>query len=254
MRITLVQMRIDLASRASNLSRALRWIDLACAQDPAPDLVVLPGGCDGAAFGPGAPPVSMAMTQVFSQSVALKAKEWGTYVALGFRQPSGQLCASVGVLFDPDGDAIATICAAPPGAAATGLPAPAALTRTPLGCWSLLLAEAPWESRMSACIRDAGARLAVVLGSTPTNPAGPVRARCEQLAREAGVSVCLAAGLSDCVDEPACLVWDARGQLVARGNIGVEEMVRARVAMSSNPEQPTTRHGGDADAPTVRKS
>lgn len=251
MRIALVQMRIDFTSRATNLSRALRWIDRACAEDPAPDLVVLPAGCDGAAFGPGASPVSVAMAQVFSQSVALKAKEWGTYIALGFHQPPGQPCDSLGVLYDPDGDSIATACATPPGEAAAERPTQLAVTHTPLGCWSLLLAEPPWANDLSCRARDAGARLAVVLGGAASGSAKPLHARCGQLARETGMAVCLAVGLVEGTDDRACQAWDASGRLVSQGTIGVEECIRARVALGPVPVRPSTQRGGGADASTA---
>lgn len=251
MRIALVQMRIDRKSRASNLSRALRWIDRACAEDPAPDLVVLPAGCDGAAFGPGEPPVSVAMAQGFSQSVALKAKEWGTYIALGFHQPPGQPCDSLGALYDPDGDAIATVCATSPGDAPTELPSQLAVARTPLGCWSLLLAELPWEDDLSGRTCDAGTRLAVVLGGTASGPCRPLHARCEQLAREAAMHVCLTVGLGEGPDAPVCQAWDANGRVVSQGTTGVEECVRATIAPSPGSARAATQRGGGADAPTA---
>jgi hypothetical protein len=251
MRIALVQMRIDFESRASNLSRALRWIDRACAEDPAPDLVVLPAGCDGAAFGPGRPTVSVAMAQVFSQSVALRAKEWGTYIALGFHQPPGQPCDSLGVVYDPDGDTIATVCVTPVGDDAAGLPSQLTVTQTPLGCWSLLLADPPWEDDLSRRTRDAGARLAVVLAGTTSGPGVPFPARCQQLARDAGTHVCLAVGLSEGREAPVCHVWDAAGTVLSQGTHGVEECIGATVALGPGLARPATRRGGGADAPTA---
>jgi hypothetical protein len=253
MRIALVQMGIDPGSRAGNLARALGWIDRACAVDPSPDLVVLPAGCDGTGTGVDRLSLSASMAQAFGQSVALRAREWGTYVAVGFHRPTEDANVPAGALFDPDGDAICMLSAASSRQAGAGAPSPFALARTPLGCWSLLLGGSSWPDDLPHAFRDAGVVLAVVLGRAAAESSASLPARCEHLAREGRLHVCVAIGLSETADEPACGVWDDAGRVLSRGAAGVEELVPATVAPRPGARRPTKDRGGGADAPTAKE-
>ena len=111
MRVALLQLAIKASGRSANLTRVLRGFVAAVEAVPAPDLVVLPGCCDGLR----ARGVTPAMVQSFTESIAAAAREWGVYVAAGsLRAGSDAQLVDAARLFDPDGDVVA-LCKASDG-------------------------------------------------------------------------------------------------------------------------------------------
>ncbi len=106
MRIALIQMAIETGGRSANLVRALQWIDRACDQDPAPDLIVLPESCDLGVAAPDAAAMAEPVGGPFAESLAAKAREMGVHVAAGLTERDVGGLYSAGVLFDVDGDVL----------------------------------------------------------------------------------------------------------------------------------------------------
>lgn len=103
MRVTLLQISLDPNSHAANMQALSRAVDRAVNVDPAPDLIVLPGACDTGGSLTGRTWTS-ARLEGARENIALKAREWGVFVAAGLcRRRNGSL-ESYAVLFDPDGD------------------------------------------------------------------------------------------------------------------------------------------------------
>ena len=109
MRIALLQLRIQNQGRSANLAHVLRQVVQAAETIPAPDLLVLPGCCDGTSRDG----VTEAMAQGFGESLAAAAREWGLFVAAGMLRVHDGAVGEEARLYDPDGDAIAW--AAPSG-------------------------------------------------------------------------------------------------------------------------------------------
>lgn len=100
--IALLAILLDPQSRATNILRALRMVEEAAQLDPAPDVIVMALGCDRIR----SPKHTMtrAMIEMFSESMAAKAREWGVVLAIGRADLGGGADKEVGVLFDVDGD------------------------------------------------------------------------------------------------------------------------------------------------------
>lgn len=94
MRVALVQILLDHPGRSARVQAILSGIRSAVDTDTAPDLVVLPGGCDGDAG------ASDEIQGSVSEAIAHEARDWGVYIAAGLHWES-QACA---LLFDADGD------------------------------------------------------------------------------------------------------------------------------------------------------
>ena len=62
-RVAIAQMKVDPHSRATNQRRAMALLDQAAELDPPPELICLPGLCDG---GSALPPPTPAMTDSFA--------------------------------------------------------------------------------------------------------------------------------------------------------------------------------------------
>ncbi len=188
MRIALLQMRIDRASRAANLAHAVRLIDLACAAEPSPDLIVLPSGCDGTgAVKPVA--ITPAMSETFGQSIAAKAREWGVYVASGFGRFIGGECVVGAALFDPDGDAVVRCPDRRlPESADVGGP-PSSTATTPFGRWHLALGGCPWEAVAAAGGNETA--LIIVPASRADAAENCAARQADALATAARASVCV---------------------------------------------------------------
>ena len=103
MRIALLQLRIQDTGRSANLTHVLRQVVRAAEAIPAPDLLVLPGCCDGTSR----EGVTGAMAQGFGESLAAAAREWGLFVAAGMLGVHDGAVREEACLYDPDGDAIA---------------------------------------------------------------------------------------------------------------------------------------------------
>lgn len=170
MRVALVQPAATSDIRSANIARLMRLIDQACGCDPAPDLVVFPAGCESGSVGAGFNDVSRAMGDTFVGLMAMKACEWGVFIAGGYhtRDDAGVLCR--GVLLDPDGDAV--IATASGGRAASMAEC---MRETVLGAVGLLLGE-----HLDQSVTDGAAApcdLLVVCGNMPGETGKAVDAR-----------------------------------------------------------------------------
>ncbi len=102
MRIAISSVTLDSTSRSTNVARALKLIETAAGGEPAPGLVVVPPGCDHVrerrhVF-------TRAMSEMYSASMSVKAREWGVLLAYGQRRYSETGTEDVAVFLDADGD------------------------------------------------------------------------------------------------------------------------------------------------------
>ena len=106
MRVAVIQVAVVPDSRSANIARLMRMIVRACEREPAPDLLVLPCGCESAPPAAGANGVTRAMGDALAGLLAMQAREWGVFIAGGHwtRDDAGPLVH--GVLLDADGDAL----------------------------------------------------------------------------------------------------------------------------------------------------
>jgi predicted amidohydrolase len=102
MRVALLQIGPRTTSWSANLAHVLERIVGAAEAIPAPDLIVLPAGCDGRVRDG----LTEAMVVGFAESLAAAAREWGFYVAAGLLEASGDEFGQVARVYDPDGDVI----------------------------------------------------------------------------------------------------------------------------------------------------
>lgn len=239
MKIALLQLRLDPVSRSSNLSRALRMLDRACAQDPSPDLLVFPEACDGRS--PGAPHAAMtrAMASGFSESFAAKAREWGVYVAGGFHQAADDGAVSVATLYDPDGDAV-LCCPRDAGAGSSSDRETGSLCvrKTPLGIWGLCLGSQCEEDGILERLAAAEARVLIVPAVSGAGPDTMAEQRWVDLSKRLMVFTCLAAGIVAGTEsagrsgsrETGSFVCGPDGRMIARGSTPREQVVFAELA------------------------
>jgi predicted amidohydrolase len=224
MRLALLQMRIDAASRAANLAAAIQMIDRACAADPSPDLVILPAGCDGTGY---ARPAGLtpAMTEAFGQSIAAKAREWGIYVGVGFARFVDGTCVSGAALYDPDGDAVVRC---PPRPVAGGEASrPSCAVTTPFGRWHLALGAAPAEQVVEATPADT-ALIAVPASRADTADACAARQPAD-LAASTKAVVCVVLDAGDATGGTTRVVTPT-GSVVAEAAGGDEAIILAEVS------------------------
>jgi predicted amidohydrolase len=131
MRVALVQLAQDPKGRASNLQAISAAIDRTARENPAPDMIVLPGACDtGGARASSI--VTEACLQSVAETIAWKAREWGVFIAAGLHVHSGETFVPCAVVFDADGDIVARSRYAT-GTDGTATDAPTALWHSALG-------------------------------------------------------------------------------------------------------------------------
>ena len=107
MKVALLQSKLDPKSGSTNIQGLIALIRRAASTRPAPDLLILPGGCDTG----GVPPsnnLSEAGMRCVRESLAFEARDWGLYIAVGLHSRIEGCWLPVSVLFDPDGDAVAS--------------------------------------------------------------------------------------------------------------------------------------------------
>jgi len=105
MRVALLQVRLNPRSGAANVQRINAAIDRAAGADPPPDLLILPGGCDTGGVTPGrARPA--AVLEGIKANIALKAREWGLFIAAGSHVVRDKSLLPCALLFDADGDVV----------------------------------------------------------------------------------------------------------------------------------------------------
>jgi predicted amidohydrolase len=105
MRIALLQIRLDPKSRAANLQAVTRAIEAAAGAPDAPDLIVLPGGCDNGGAG-ASRGCSRSVLEVTRETLAWLAREWGVFLAAGVHAHRPGAWTPCAVLLDPDGDVV----------------------------------------------------------------------------------------------------------------------------------------------------
>lgn len=103
MRVVLLQVPLDPRSGATNVQRINTAIDRAAGAEPPPDLLVLPGGCDTGGVTPGRARPAAALEGI-KANIALKAREWGLYIAAGAHVARNRSLLPCAWLFDADGD------------------------------------------------------------------------------------------------------------------------------------------------------
>jgi len=232
MRVALVQMSLSMRGRSENLTRCVRALVAAAEADPAPDLVVLPAGCDG----PRRAEVSPAMVHGFAESLAAVSREWGIYTAAGFLHFGGSGLVEAARLYDPDGDRIA-LCAAGSG------PASCPVCVTPFGRIGVAL----------ACGEEIGPEGAedceglIVTGRWSARQEDlaslreSLRDRFGALARRLAVPVCLAGPVSEsCGGEMLAggtAVFDRDGRCLAEAAAAVPDILFQEILVPDTPRR-----------------
>lgn len=106
MRVALVQCSLDRKSGANNTRLLSAAIDRAADVEHAPDLLVLPADCDTG--GSQSAVYAAALRASLRELIAGKAREWGVLIAAGVRDDRGSAPSRCAVLFDADGDIVAS--------------------------------------------------------------------------------------------------------------------------------------------------
>lgn len=104
MRVALGQMAVDPFSRAANQRHACETILAAANLNPIPDVLCLPGCCDGGSPGPRSRTVTAAMADTFVEVLALRAREMGLPLVFGFSETDGERRYDSAAWCDADGD------------------------------------------------------------------------------------------------------------------------------------------------------
>ena len=103
MRVAVIQMSIDDLSRSNNQRRAFALIAQAAEQDLIPEVVCLPGCCDGDTLEP-EEATSVAASETFVEVLAGRAREMGISLVVGFTEFDGAHTYDTAVWCDADGD------------------------------------------------------------------------------------------------------------------------------------------------------
>ncbi|MCP4592627.1 MAG: hypothetical protein GY842_17985 [bacterium] len=244
MRLALIQCELNPKTRSANIARLIRLVDQACEHDPAPDLVVLPGRCDAPIDNRSGAEVTRAMGDGLEGLLAMKAREWGIYLAGGHRVPTEAGWADLGLLWDPDGDVVLRTTSGGNGA----------VRSTPIGTVGLALSSEPLPSTPTRC------DLLIVLGTKPGATQAQGRGReLSEFAKRHNCAVCGAYALANGGGEVApqssegpTRIWSADGSVLAcapdREAVLEIEILSARGGANRPPE------GSDAmcDDPEVK--
>ncbi len=106
MRVTLIQMEVDGESRANNQRRAFELIAKAAEMDPVPEVICLPGRCEGGSLAEGSDAASVLTSKTFTEFLASQAREMGVSVVVGFTEFDGQHQYDCAAWIDADGDTL----------------------------------------------------------------------------------------------------------------------------------------------------
>ena len=90
LRVAVIQMEVDGESRANNQRRAFELIAKAAEMDPVPEVICLPGRCEGGALAEGDVAASAVASTTFTEVLASQAREMGVSVVVGFAEFDGQ--------------------------------------------------------------------------------------------------------------------------------------------------------------------
>lgn len=104
MRVAVIQMEVDGESRANNQRRAFELIAKAAEMDPVPEVVCLPGRCEGGSRVEGDDAASAVTSETFTEVLASQAREMGVSVVVGFAEFDGQHQYDCAAWIDADGD------------------------------------------------------------------------------------------------------------------------------------------------------
>jgi hypothetical protein len=102
MRIAVINVVIDLHSRAKTIARVLNLIDIAADVSPPPALIVVPDGCDRVYDRDRV--LTVAMMEMYHGVIAGKAREWGVLIGCGHLWFVDGQPRRVATVFDADGD------------------------------------------------------------------------------------------------------------------------------------------------------
>ncbi len=104
MRVAVIQMEVDGESRANNQRRAFELIAQAAELDPVPEVICLPGRCEGGSLVEGDDAASVLTSRTFTGVLASQAREMGVGVVVGFAEFDGQHHYDCAAWIDADGD------------------------------------------------------------------------------------------------------------------------------------------------------
>ncbi len=206
MRIALIGLRLDARSRSHNIACALKSVDAAADCDPAPEMIVLPTGCDRVRREEHRQ--TEAMSEMYRAALSRKARDWGIIIVVGRRNVSGDEASDEGIVLDADGDLRMTIASGspPPSPMTTVFGAVRVLVETDADRWctdtsrgDASRANAPADSAMAT----------IILGRPASSTCGPDDGQaCRELAEhESGFTCLLRAGFGE--GDPSAAVSDA---------------------------------------------
>jgi predicted amidohydrolase len=229
-KITLVQMRLEPGSRSANLSAALRRIDDAADLTPSPDLILLPGCADhGGTLAKAVSPTD-ARGGAFCETLALKARDLGLYIATGHVDADFDDVYLAASLFDADGDTVLlqrAVCPTPVGEAGRGTTLQ--VRDTIFGRVGLLVGPDASDAILPRAMARLGARLLIVAGLGGQAPSAGELAR---LARdcEAWIVVAHPASPTGGAGERSA-VYSPSGECTATAPTGAETDLTVEVAV-----------------------
>ncbi len=103
LRVAVIQMEVDGESRANNQRRAFELIAKAAEMDPAPEVICLPGRCEGGTLTEEDDSASSVASTTFTEVLAARAREMGVSVVVGFAEFDGQQNYDCAAWLDADG-------------------------------------------------------------------------------------------------------------------------------------------------------
>jgi predicted amidohydrolase len=104
LRVAVIQMEVDGESRANNQRRAFELIAKAAETDPVPEVICLPGRCEGGSLVEEENAASAVTSRTFTEVLASQAREMGVSVVVGFAEFDGQHQYDCAAWLDADGD------------------------------------------------------------------------------------------------------------------------------------------------------
>ncbi|MFQ5461390.1 MAG: nitrilase-related carbon-nitrogen hydrolase [Phycisphaerae bacterium] len=107
MRVALLQIELDATSRSRNVQRVMAAIDRAARNRPAPDMLVLPSMCDSAGIANDRSSTPRGLTGM-AETISWAARDWGIFIVCGLHARASGGWVPCTVLFDADGDAVAS--------------------------------------------------------------------------------------------------------------------------------------------------
>jgi len=219
----------DAASRSRNVQALLAAVDRAANAGPV-DLLVLPGACD---CGGANPPrgLTLASATMVKEMLAIKAREWGVFLAAGFHAFCDGKWIPQALLFDPDGDTAATSDAR---SHAVGARSGATMTETRVG-------------RLAVVEPGAGPHVLTPLreGAPPRVVAVPIATHRKGAAEHAQLATLAAIrGLVDDFPETVWALVDQRGDPQEKRNHGLAGSMTLWIGLRVDSEQQRAADGG----------